>query len=223
MSATEEDRAYYAAAEAAFVRRRGTPFLLSPRDFALLKEWRALGVPLEAVEKGIDDAFSRREERSAVGRVNSLSYCRDAVLEAWERRAETARGRGSEADGGGAGTVDAPAALRALRERIEAIAGRRPELAAPLVSVGRSLERLGASGKTLEAIEDALARLDRRLAREIAEAMPEAEKELVDAEVSKLLAGAGDRMDAVTFAKTSRALTRRVVRERLDLPRLSLL
>ena len=48
MSETEEDRSYYAAAEAAFIRRRGTPFLLSPRDFALLKEWRALGVPLEA-------------------------------------------------------------------------------------------------------------------------------------------------------------------------------
>jgi hypothetical protein len=35
MSETGEDRAYYAAAEAAFIRRRGTPFLLSPRDFAL--------------------------------------------------------------------------------------------------------------------------------------------------------------------------------------------
>ena len=44
MSATGEDRAYYEAAEAAFIRRRGTPFLLSPQDFALLKEWRTLGV-----------------------------------------------------------------------------------------------------------------------------------------------------------------------------------
>src|SRR5712692_8814041 len=95
MSEIEADREFYAAAEAAFIRRRGTPFLLSPKDFALLKEWRALGVPLEAIECGIDDAFSRREERGAVGRINSLSYCRDAVLSAWERRAETSVGRGS--------------------------------------------------------------------------------------------------------------------------------
>ena len=96
MSETEEDRGYYQAAEAAFIRRRGTPFLLSPRDFALLKEWRALGVPIEAIEQGIDEAFSRREERSAGrGRVNSLSYCRDAVLEAWERRLQTSVGRGN--------------------------------------------------------------------------------------------------------------------------------
>jgi len=221
MSETAEDRAYYAAAEAAFVRRRGTPFLLSPRDFALLKEWRALGVPLEAVELGIDEAFSRREVRSAVGRVNSLSYCRDAVLEAWERRAETARGRGGAADG--AAGVDAGAALRALGQSLEALAGARPDLAAPVASAGRSLAKLASSGKTPEQIEDSLARLDRRLAREIADALPGAERAEVDAEVARLLAGAGDRMDPAALEKTTRALTRRAIRERLDLPRLSLL
>ncbi len=220
MNETGEDRAYYAAAEAAFVRRRGTPFLLSPGDFALLREWRALGVPLEAVEAGIDEAFSRREERSAVGRVNSLSYCRDAVLEAWERRAETARGRGGSA---GTPAPDAAVALRALGERLEALAARRSDLAGPLASASRSLARLATSGKSPEEIEDSLARLDRRLAREIAEALPDPERREVDTEVARLLAGAGDRMDALTFEKTSRALTRRVVRERLELPRLSLL
>src|SRR5512143_1107865 len=95
MTETAADREYYAAAEAAFIRRRGTPFLLSPKDFGLLREWRSLGVPLQAIEQGIDEAFTRREERGATGRVNSLSYCRDAVLSAWERRAEAAAGRGS--------------------------------------------------------------------------------------------------------------------------------
>ncbi len=222
MSETAEDRAYYAAAEAAFVRRRGTPFLLSPRDFALLKEWRALGVPLEAVELGVDEAFSRREERSAVGRVNSLSYCRDAVLEAWERRAETARGKGGAAQSG-AGVVDAASTLRSLGARLEALAAGRTDLTVPLASARRSLERLKGSGKSPEEIENGLARLDRRLAREIAEALPEAERGEVEAEVARLLAGAGDRMDPATLEKTSRALTRRVVRERLELPRLSLL
>src|SRR4030095_2286042 len=111
MNETEDDRPFYAAAEAAFIRRRGTPFLLSPTDFALLKQWRALGVPLEGVEAGIDDAFTRREERSAVGRVNSLSYCRDAILEAWERRAETSRGKGSA---GAPEAIDAAGALQRL-------------------------------------------------------------------------------------------------------------
>ena len=220
MSETEEDRAYYAAAEAAFIRRRGTPFLLSPRDFALLKEWRALGVPLEAIEAGIDEAFSRREERSVVGRVNSLSYCRDAVLEAWERRAETARGRG------GTAAPDDPDARRILVELARQLADagvRRPDLSDPLEAAVRSIARLGSSEKTAGEIETSLARLDKRLAKDVAEKLPDAERASVDDEVGRLLAGAGDRMDEAALEKTRRALTRRIVRERLALPRLSLL
>src|ERR1700693_1801322 len=139
MGETEEDRRYYQAAEEAFIRRRGTPFLLSPRDFALLKEWRALGVPIEAIGQGIDTAFSRREERQARGRVNSLGYCADAVLEAWERRAETSGGRG----GGGRGPEpDIAGTLRDLAESLAALALRRPDLAAPVESSTRSIERL---------------------------------------------------------------------------------
>jgi len=220
MSETGEGREYFAAAEAAFVRRRGTPFLLSPKDFALLKEWRALGVPLEAVESGIEEAFARREERGAVGRVNSLSYCRDAVLEAWERRAETARGKGSES---AADAVDAGGALKRLASDLASVAAARPDLAAELESAARSLSRLEGSGKSPEEIESSLAGLDRRLAKALTEALPEMERAELDAAAEKMLAGAGGRMGAVTFEKTSRALKRRLLRERLDLPRLSLL
>ena len=119
MSETEADREFFAAAEAAFIRPRGTPFILSPKDLELLKVRRASGVPIEAIEQGIDDAFSRREERSAVGRVNSLSYCRDAVLLAWERRSEAMVGRGT-----GRAMEAPPAAvtLGAFAQRLGAIA-----------------------------------------------------------------------------------------------------
>jgi len=222
MSETAEDREFYEAAEAAFIRRRGTPFLLSPTDFALLKQWRALGVPLEAIEAGIDEAFTRREERSAIGRVNSLSYCRDAVLEAWERRAQTTRGKGRDMESAGP-DPDAAPALAELGRRLARVRDARPELEAPLDSALKSLARLERSGKLPEEVEASLARLDRRLAGELHEALPEPEREELDRHVAALLAGAGSRMDAATAEKTRRALTRRAVRERLDLPRLSLL
>ena len=158
MSETEADREYFAAAEAAFIRRRGTPFLLSPKDFAFLKEWRALGVPIEAIEQGIDDAFTHREERGAIGRVNSLSYCRDAVLAAWERQSEAAIGRGK---GREEPAVDAAPTLAALASALGRIAEKRPDLGAPLESARRSLVRLGASGKEPSAVEESLARLDK--------------------------------------------------------------
>ncbi len=221
MSETEEDRAYYAAGEAAFISRRGTPFLLSPKDFALLKEWRALGVPIEAVEAGIDDAFTKREERCSAGRVNSLAYCRDAVLTAWERRAETAVGRGAGRTESEAG--DSRAALAGLSERLDAVARIHPELTERVDSARRSLDRLAKSEKPAGELEASLARLDRRLSNEIYDALAPERRRRLDARVEELLAKARVKMDRETEEKTRRALTRRTLREELALPRLTLL
>ena len=219
MSETEADREFFAAAEAAFIRRRGTPFLLSPKDFEFLKEWRALGVPIEAIEQGIDDAFSRREERGAVGRVNSLSYCRDAVLLAWERRSEAVVGRGT---GRAVESPPAAAALAAFATRLGEIASARPDLAAPLESARRSLVRLADSDRDPVSVEEALVRLDKRLANAVYDGLNEPERARIDAEVAQQLARARVRMDDETAEKTSRALRRRAVREAAGLPRLSL-
>jgi DNA-binding transcriptional MerR regulator len=219
MSETAEARAYYAAAEAAFIRRRGTPFLLSPRDFALLKQWRELGVPIEAVERGIDDAFSRREERGATGRINSLAYCRDAVLAAWERRAEIGVGRGS----GREESVDTRAVLAALGERLAALEGRRPDLSEPIEGARRSLERLAKGPKEAGEIEESLARLDRKLASALFDSLSAEERAEIDRKIDGQLEALRGRMDEETARRTGRALARRLLRERLDLPRLTLL
>lgn len=221
MSETEEDRAFYAAGEAAFVARRGTPFLLSPKDFAFLKEWRALGIPIDAVEAGIDEAFTRREERGATGRINSLSYCRDAVLSAWERRADTAVGRGT-------GRVESESSdvgprLARLGKALDAVARIHPDLTERLDSAERSLDRLAASGRTPGEVEASLARLDRRLTNDLFDALSEERRARLQSRVEELLAKARVRMDRETEEKTRRALTRRTLREELALPRLTLL
>jgi hypothetical protein len=220
MSETEEDRAYYAACEAAFVARRGTPFLLSPRDFALLKEWRALGVPVEAVEVGIDEAFARREERGATGRVNSLAYCRDAVLSAWERRAETAVGRGAGRGEGQA--ADVAPVLDRLAERLDSVARAHPELTPRLDSAIRSLAKLAKSSKDPGEVEASLARLDRRLCNELVDAIGFEDRSRMEERVEAVLAKARVKMDRETEEKTRRALTRRLLREQLSLPRLTI-
>ena len=48
-----------------------------PKDFALVQQWRSLGIPVEVVERGIDEAFSRREERGGAGRVKPPLGFRD--------------------------------------------------------------------------------------------------------------------------------------------------
>ena len=74
--------------ESEFFRLKGRRGTLSPRDFALTKEWFEAGVPLRAVLEGLDDAF----QSQAAGRdgdteeVNSLKFCESFVERAMERR-----------------------------------------------------------------------------------------------------------------------------------------
>ena len=103
------------------------------------------------------------------------------------------------------------------------MSARRPDLAGPLDSAARSLGRLASSGKRAPEIEEALARLDKKLAGTLLEALPGEERRALEEKAGVLLEKARARMDPETAEKTSRALARRSLRERLDLPRLTLL
>ena len=73
---------YFTEVEEHFQRARGTSlFLLSPLDWALLESWKNAGVPLEAVLRGIDEAFEKwRSRKVKTQMVNSLAFCAQAVL-----------------------------------------------------------------------------------------------------------------------------------------------
>ena len=74
---------YFTEVEEHFQKVRGTGlFLLSPLDWALIECWKEAGLPLEAVLRGIDDAFEKwRGRKSKVRAINSLAYCAHAVIE----------------------------------------------------------------------------------------------------------------------------------------------
>ncbi len=100
---------------------------------------------------------------------------------------------------------------------------RRPDLREPLDAAMRSLGRLAGGNREPGEIEESLARLDRKLATSLYEALPAEERAALDAGIEKQLSTLRDRMDEETARRTGRALTRRMLRERLDLPRLTLL
>jgi hypothetical protein len=78
---------YFTEIEEHFQRARGTGlFLLSPLDWALIENWKNSAIPLEAVLKGIDEAFEKWRTRRIKRRfINSVAYCAQAVMEAAER------------------------------------------------------------------------------------------------------------------------------------------
>ncbi|HVX67771.1 MAG TPA: hypothetical protein VHA11_14265 [Bryobacteraceae bacterium] len=83
---------YFTEIEEHFQRARGTGlFLLSPLDWSLVEIWKNSGIPLEAVLRGIDEAFEKwRSRKSKVRMINSLAYCAQAVLEQAQIMAGTA-------------------------------------------------------------------------------------------------------------------------------------
>jgi hypothetical protein len=85
---------YFTEIEEYFWKKRGAHLLVSPLDWAIMEAWQKAGVPLEAVLKGIDQAFEsyQRSRRGAGKPLKSLAYCTDAVLQAAEEQQDAAAG-----------------------------------------------------------------------------------------------------------------------------------
>jgi hypothetical protein len=110
---------YFTEIEERFLLRRGGGLLLSTLDWALIETWKDAGIPLEAVLRGIDEAFDRYDQRpSKTKKVNSLAYCSQLVLAAAEDMKEAAVGVGGEA---------------ALPTKRRAGQGFEPEVVAPFL------------------------------------------------------------------------------------------
>jgi hypothetical protein len=84
---------YFTEIEQHFQRRRGGPLLVSTVDWGLIEIWKDAGIPLEAVLRGIDEAFDKYERRpSKSQKINGLAWCAQAVLAAAEDMKEAAIG-----------------------------------------------------------------------------------------------------------------------------------
>ena len=87
---------YFSEIEERFSRRRGSILLLSTLDWALIETWREAGVPLEAVLRGIDEAFDKHDARATRAKsrkVNGLAWCAQAVMHAAEQMVEASTGK----------------------------------------------------------------------------------------------------------------------------------
>jgi hypothetical protein len=84
---------YFSEIEERFLQRRGGGLLLSTLDWALIETWKDAGIPLEAVLRGIDEAFDRYNQKpSKTKKVNGLAYCSQLVLSAAGEMKEAAVG-----------------------------------------------------------------------------------------------------------------------------------
>jgi len=235
MIADEPPDTYFQSIEEEFVRRRGAAMLLSPRDWSLIAEWKAAGIPLRVVLQAIRNVFEAFERRALKGRrINSLSYCRQEVASLHEidvtvHAIEAGRPTGSPGEASGTAAVvrHLGRMQRSVRAAmVVASAARHDPLVGVLARVASDLKRLRKEIRTggfdPRGLEEKLRRLDDDLlAGARAAVAPEVLRRLA-AEAEAGVGAALGRMTAQARERTSRLHEARLIREACLLPRLTL-
>jgi hypothetical protein len=242
---------YFTEIEDAFIRRRGKHLLLSPLDWALIEGWKARGVPLHIVLRGVEQSFDSYEAKPRRRSVKSLFYCQEEVEAQYAEWLESQVGGGTAAETNAAGTTpaqDEQAATSngALPFPREVIAGHLAESRAQLERAAEEQTKRGA-GELCEALARAAARLAGLEKDFAAAARPDAEQleaalndleNLLDralraelaparldarrAEAAAQLEPYRKRMERATYEQTLDSLLAKLLREEANLPRLSL-
>ncbi len=231
---------YFTEVEEHFQRRRGSPLIGSPLDWDQIEIWKNLGVPLEAVLRGIDSAFDKYEQRKSKRhqKINSLLWCAQAVLTAAEDMKEAAVGAAnpaaSETSKSSAGQGFEPEAIAAfLRRNADLLeAAKLPRSAGISVHAvaeesATTLRKLAQETESekaprLEDLERHLTVLEEKLFAALLAATPDEEIVTARAQADRELAPYRRKMVPAQIEQLQKQYVHKRLLEKYGLPRLSL-
>jgi len=205
---------YFTEIEERFQQRRGSLLMLSTLDWALIDSWREAQIPLEAVLRGIDNAFDKHDAQKAragarVRKINGLAWAAQAVLGVGTHVPEQERESGFEP----------PRIAAWLKKNASAIepadattAERLRELAAAVLAAPMPLEDLD---RTLTVLEE-------KLFAAVLASAPEAELVALKAQADRELAPYRGKMQAVQIRQIREQFLQKRLLEARSIPRLSL-
>ena len=217
MEPTPQPSDYFLEIESHFATRRGTPFILSAKDWLLMKSWFEDGVPLAIVIEAIDSCFDKSESRASKRIISSLRYCRHAVKELWSERRDLHVG-GDESTPESSPVAQLTALAAALREA----AAPSSEAVRIALEEGAAAVDRAAGLHSIPKIEERLMEIEHELLERLAATMTASEIAKVRQEVSASFRGGRGKVDEATRIRTEEANLRRLLRSRHGLPRLSL-
>jgi flagellar motility protein MotE (MotC chaperone) len=211
---------YFTEIEDHFQRARGSGlFLLSPLDWALIESWKNSEIPLQAVLKGIDEAFDKWRSRKIKRRfINSLAYCTQAVMQAAERAPSRADSKPS------AHPPFTPAELRSHLEKAAGALRQRPE--SLFQEVASTLNALAAEAAerlpNLEDLERRLTALEDKIVAALRTLESDENLYAIRADLDRELRPYRGKMTADQIVMLERRYLESALLERAKLPRLSL-
>ncbi len=215
---------YFTEIEERFQQRRGSLLMLSTLDWALIETWREAGVPLEAVLRGIDDAFDKHDAqkiraKGRTRRINGLAWAAQAVMRATEAAVDAATGlaASSEEERQSGFEGDRIAAyLSANATVVEAVTGYE--------STAERLRELAATAGSanLEELDRTLTVLEEKMFARLLASAPEEELVALREQAARELAPYRGKMQAVQIKQVQQQFLQKRLLEARGLPRLSL-
>jgi len=226
---------YFTEIEERFQQRRGSLLMLSTLDWALIETWREAGIPLEAVLRGIDNAFDKYDERarrstSRPRKVNGLAWCAQSVMEAVEQAMEAAVGAAPNQD---AASTDSGFENERVARYLETNAASleaaqvKPPADTILAETAARLRAL-ASGTRLEtsaSLEDldrTLTVLEEKIFAALMTSVDESTLTALREQADRELAPYRGKMQAVQIKQVQQQFIQKKLLEACKLPRLSL-
>lgn len=229
---------YFSEIEDTFVRRRGKHLLLSPIDWALIESWKERGVPQHVVLRGIEHAFDSYELKKRKRSVKSLLYCQEEVeaqyAEWLESRVGSSETRSdSAADEASATMFSREALLAHLTQSLENLTHlcdvhRNDDgLSEGLIRATRLLSEIREDFSTsahhdARKLEQSLSGIDRMLDDTIRQGLAPEELAAATEDVDQQIKPYKRQMDKAAFEQTRANLLRKRLRDKFDVPRLSL-
>ena len=228
---------YFTEIEERFLQRRSGGLLLSTLDWALIETWKDAGIPLQAVLRGIDEAFDRYAQRpSKTKKVNSLAYCSQTVLAAAEDMKEAAVGAApgesaSPATSRGGQGFEPEVVAPFLRRNADLLAAAKLPLkggvSALVLDTAKTLRDLADEVEAkpaarLEDLERRLTVLEEKLFAMLLASTPDEEIVAVRAEADRDLVPYRSKMSAAQIDQLQRQYVHKRLLEEYNLPRLSL-
>ena len=224
---------YFTEIEERFQLRRGSLLMLSTLDWALIETWRESGVPLDAVLRGIDNAFDKHDAKAmrAKGKtrkVNGLAWCAQSVMEAIEQAMEASIGAAASREPAESGfeTERVSLYLKSNASQIEAAFLTSPadEVAAEVAGRLRALaaELRAEPAGSLEELDRTLSVLEEKLFAALLTAASEEELVALREQAARELAPYRGKMQAVQIKQVQQQFLQKRILESRRLPRLSL-
>jgi len=214
---------YFTEIEERFQQRRGSLLMLSTLDWALIESWREAGVPLEAVLRGIDEAFDKHDAKSHTARtrkINGLAWAAQSVMAASEAAVDAATGTHiskPEQEHESGFEPDRVAAW--LESNATAIASADPATAQRLRDLAATIQHTPTS---LEDLDRTLQVLEEKLFAAILSSAPEEELVSLREQADRELAPYRAKMKSVQIRQIQQQFLQKRLLEARKIPRLSL-